>query len=559
MSLPDWQTRPNVTDAIAEDEDFAVSELLGSNIVLLNNSRLQESLAIINNLSSSEKSVRESEFPSEVRELMRKIRTALREHENDPEKLMDLQWSLANSYAETSPALRRAWLQSMAKTHEKEGNLSEAAHCFAHIAGLESEILRKRLADGAEGQRIDSVCPSDFAHISVNIPRDEGKAGCKSCDGSHCNEEHFSESILLETLESTATLFARAERFEVVPEVYKIMIPIQERHRDFDALAQIYKTVSANYEKILQVRRSGKRILGRYYRVAFYGKSFFVEESGKEFVYKEPKVTSLSEISERLRGIFGKKFGPENIRLIMSEKSVDEKLDCDPKYAYIQLTHVHPYSHIIEPNDRLTDFEKFDNNLSKFMFETPFSLSDPGKARSNSCNDQCKRRTVLTTLYQFPYVVKRIPVISKTVQVLSPIEVAIDEMESRIRELEEVVVTSDKPDLKKLQLKLQGSISVQVNAGPLAYARAFLSPSSRDSQGHVFPPEKVMQLKSVFADFTNICDLALKLNEKLIASDQHEYQEALRNSFKKMDAELRQWLKRTPDIDADTLSISSQN
>lgn len=550
---------------------ISVSKLLGdSNIVLLNNSRFQESLAIINNFSSSDKSVKESKFPSEVRELTKKIRTvlmataAMREHENDPEMLMDLQCSLANSYAETSPALRRTWLESMAKNHQKEGNLSEAAHCFAHIAALESEILRKRLNAGGDRMRqTASPRPSDFQHISANIPRDEGNAGCKSCDGSHGNEDHFSEPALIKTLETTAAFFARAERFEIVPEVYKIMIPIHERQRNFEALAKIYKTVSVTYDKILQVKRTGKRILGRYYRVAFFGKDFFDEESGKEFVYKEPKVTSLSEISERLRDIFGKKFGHENIRLIMSEKEVDEKTECDPKYAYLQLTHVHPYNHAIEPNDRLTDFEKFDNNLSKFMFETPFSLSDPGKARSSFCNDQCKRRTVLTTMYQFPYVVKRIPVISKTVQVLSPIEVAIDEMESRVRELEEVVVTSDKPDLKKLQLKLQGSVSVQVNAGPLAYARAFLPPASRDSHGHAFPAHKVNQLKSVFIDFTNVCEMALELNEKLIASDQHEYQEALRNNFKDMVTELSHWLKeRSPDIDSDTdltLSMNSQS
>src|SRR4029079_12075337 len=112
---------------------------------------------------------------------------------------------------------------------------------------------------------------------------------------------------------------------------------------------------------------------------------------------------------------FGRKFGHEKVRLIMSEREIDEKTDCDPRFAYIQVTHVHTYNHCIEPNDRVTKFEKMDNNLNKFMFETPFSLSVPTRAQSAACNDQCKRRTVLTTLYQFPYIVKRIPVISKTI------------------------------------------------------------------------------------------------------------------------------------------------
>ena len=69
-------------------------------------------------------------FPSQVKDLTKKIRTVLmataqmREHENDPEMLVDLQYSLAKSYAST-PELRRTWLDSMAKIHIRHGNYSE--------------------------------------------------------------------------------------------------------------------------------------------------------------------------------------------------------------------------------------------------------------------------------------------------------------------------------------------------------------------------------------------------------------------------------------------------
>ncbi|MEQ2190596.1 hypothetical protein XENOCAPTIV_001449, partial [Xenoophorus captivus] len=61
-------------------------------------------------------------FPAEVKDLTKRIRTVLmataqmKEHEKDPEMLVDLQYSLANSYAST-PELRRTWLESMAKVH----------------------------------------------------------------------------------------------------------------------------------------------------------------------------------------------------------------------------------------------------------------------------------------------------------------------------------------------------------------------------------------------------------------------------------------------------------
>ena len=71
-------------------------------------------------------------FPSEVKGLTKRIRTVLmataqmREHEKDPEMLLDLQYSLARSYAST-PELRRTWLDSMARAHLKNGDLSEVS------------------------------------------------------------------------------------------------------------------------------------------------------------------------------------------------------------------------------------------------------------------------------------------------------------------------------------------------------------------------------------------------------------------------------------------------
>jgi hypothetical protein len=40
-------------------------------------------------------------------------------------------------------------------------------------------------------------------------------------------------------------------------------------------------------------------MLGRYYRVGFYGKKF-EDLDGKEFIYKEPKLTHLYALKDRL-------------------------------------------------------------------------------------------------------------------------------------------------------------------------------------------------------------------------------------------------------------------
>lgn len=65
-----------------------------------------------------------------MKDLTKRIRTVLmataqmKEHERDPEMLVDLQYSLAKSYAST-PELRKTWLDSMARIHVKNGDMSE--------------------------------------------------------------------------------------------------------------------------------------------------------------------------------------------------------------------------------------------------------------------------------------------------------------------------------------------------------------------------------------------------------------------------------------------------
>ena len=45
--------------------------------------------------------------------------------------------------------------------------------------------------------------------------------------------------------------------------------------------------------------QEGKRMFGTYFRVGFYGHKFG-DLDGEEFVYKEPSITKLAEISHRL-------------------------------------------------------------------------------------------------------------------------------------------------------------------------------------------------------------------------------------------------------------------
>ncbi|XP_048789203.1 dedicator of cytokinesis protein 9-like isoform X3 [Lagopus muta] len=127
---------------------ISVSQLI-ADVVGIGGTRFQQSLSIINNCANHDKIIKHTTFPSDVKDLTKRIRTVLmataqmKEHENDPEMLVDLQYSLAKSYAST-PELRKTWLDSMARIHVKNGDLSEAAMCYVHVAALVAEYLTRK-------------------------------------------------------------------------------------------------------------------------------------------------------------------------------------------------------------------------------------------------------------------------------------------------------------------------------------------------------------------------------------------------------------------------------
>uniref|UniRef100_A0A5F9CSH6 Dedicator of cytokinesis 9 n=1 Tax=Oryctolagus cuniculus TaxID=9986 RepID=A0A5F9CSH6_RABIT len=503
---------------------ISVSQLI-ADVVGIGGTRFQQSLSIINNCANSDRLIKHTSFSSDVKDLTKRIRTVLmataqmKEHENDPEMLVDLQYSLAKSYAST-PELRKTWLDSMARIHVKNGDLSEAAMCYVHVTALVAEYLTRKgmFRQGCTAFRV----------ITPNIDEE-----ASMMEDVGMQDVHFNEDVLMELLEQCADGLWKAERYELIADIYKLIIPIYEKRRDFERLAHLYDTLHRAYSKVTEVMHSGRRLLGTYFRVAFFGQGFFEDEDGKEYIYKEPKLTPLSEISQRLLKLYSDKFGSENVKMIQDSGKVNPK-DLDSKYAYIQVTHVIPFFDEKELQERRTEFER-SHNIRRFMFEMPFTQT--GK-RQGGVEEQCKRRTILTAIHCFPYVKKRIPVMYQHHTDLNPIEVAIDEMSKKVAELRQLC-SSAEVDMIKLQLKLQGSVSVQVNAGPLAYARAFLD----DTNTKRYPDNKVKLLKEVFRQFVEACGQALAVNERLIKEDQLEYQEEMKANYREMAKELSEIMR----------------
>lgn len=74
---------------------------------------------------------------------------------------------------------------------------------------------------------------------------------------------------------------------------------------------------------------------------------FFEDEDGKEYIYKEPKLTPLSEISQRLLKLYSDKFGSENVKMIQDSGKVWPCLEMFHSNTILFLLIMYDWSYII--------------------------------------------------------------------------------------------------------------------------------------------------------------------------------------------------------------------
>ncbi|XP_033475104.1 dedicator of cytokinesis protein 8 isoform X1 [Epinephelus lanceolatus] len=494
---------------------------------------LRRSLRTILAYAEEDNEMQNTQLPSQVDELLRNLNSILsdtvkmREFQEDPEMLMDLMYRIAKGY-QTSPDLRLTWLQNMAEKHNNRKCYTESAMCLVHAAALVAEYLSM-----LEDHKYLPVGSVTFQNISPNVLEESAVSDdiLSPDEDGVCSGRYFTESGLVGLLEQAAELFSNGGLYEAVNEVYKIIIPILEAHRDFRKLGSTHDKLQRAFDNIIQ--RGHKRMFGTYFRVGFYGAKFG-DLDEREFIYKEPGITHLPEISHRLENFYSQCFGEDTLVMIKDSTPVDRK-QLNPSKAYIQITYVEPFFDDYEMKDRLTNFEK-NFNLRRFMYTTPFTKS--GRPRGE-LNEQYKRKTILTTMHAFPYVKTRINVIQKEEFDLTPIEVAIEDMQKKTRELA-VATHREQPDAKMLQMLLQGSVGATVNQGPLEVAQVFLNEIPADPK--LFRHHNKLRL--CFKEFIMRCGEAVEKNKHLITSDQKEYQQELKKNYNRLRESLRPMLER---------------
>uniref|UniRef100_A0A672LSI4 Dedicator of cytokinesis 7 n=1 Tax=Sinocyclocheilus grahami TaxID=75366 RepID=A0A672LSI4_SINGR len=506
---------------------MSLSSLVGTS-QNFNEEFLRRSLKTILTYAEEDLELRETTFPDQVQDLVFNLHMILsdtvkmKEHQEDPEMLIDLMYRYCFYIAEwiTSHCYI---IQYTINSHEINLACKINDHYKCHKFDIYSIYDRKYLPVGCVTfQNISSnVLEESAVSDDVVSPDEEGI----------CSGKYFTEAGLVGLLEQAAASFSMAGMYEAVNEVYKVLIPIHEANRDAKKLATIHGKLQEAFGKI--VHQHGKRMFGTYFRVGFYG-SKLGDLDEQEFVYKEPAITKLAEISHRLESFYGERFGEDQVEVIKDSNPVD-KCKLDPNKAFIQITYVEPYFDTYEMKDRITYFDK-NYNLRRFVYCTPFTLD--GRAHGD-LHEQFKRKTILTTSHAFPYIKTRINIIHKEEIISTPIEVAIEDMQKKTQELA-FATHQDPSDAKMLQMVLQGSVGTTVNQGPLEVAQVFLSEIPSDPKLY----RHHNKLRLCFKDFTKRCEDALRKNKSLIGPDQKEYQRELERNYHRLKEALQPLINR---------------
>ena len=57
----------------------------------------------------------------------------------------------------------------------------------------------------------------------------------------------------------------------MMAEVFKLLLPFYERQRDFFHMMEMYGKLHEAFKSVVNIMTTGKRYLGTYFRVAFFG------------------------------------------------------------------------------------------------------------------------------------------------------------------------------------------------------------------------------------------------------------------------------------------------
>eukprot|EP01105_Mastigella_eilhardi_P010345 TRINITY_DN240_c6_g2_i8.p1 TRINITY_DN240_c6_g2~~TRINITY_DN240_c6_g2_i8.p1 ORF type:complete len:2079 (-),score=522.95 TRINITY_DN240_c6_g2_i8:19-5433(-) len=163
----------------------------------------------------------------------------------------------------------------------------------------------------------------DFQRVSKNTQEEVLSEEATPADEEGvADSPDFSAVGLVALLHHAVTLLEKAHYYESQHEMLKLLMPVFESQHQYKEMAEALIALGKAYDSVAHEGEKDSRMLGVYYRVAFSGSALQddADLNGKEFIYKEPKLTRLAELQERLKHQFGQTFQASSVNIVRDGK-----------------------------------------------------------------------------------------------------------------------------------------------------------------------------------------------------------------------------------------------
>lgn len=421
---------------------------------------------------------------------------------------------------------RVKWLVKLKDYYEAQEEWPSMGHCLVTIACIIALTLQRK---NEETLKIP-LRAKKFAHFHPGIVFELPPTGACTVEAL---SPIFSEQGYQQTMEDALAAYEKAQLFETCLALSQMTFNYYLKKAEYVKLGELAKNKITGYcEAAAQANKGDTRLFSNFYRVGFYGKKF-KEMNEAQMIYSAKASVRLTDFVERLTKQFASML-EEEIKILPNKPR--DKLDINPDLHYLQVISVDGYKRA-DVTETLTTFEK-KNHVHEFFIETPWNPD--GGPISEDVDKQWKLRTIFECGRYLPGIYLRLPVLSQRTEPVTPLESSIDLIASRIVAIKKELGLQP-PNTKTLQMVLQGSIMLQVNAGPLAICRVFLGNADK------FDRRRIMYLKALMTEFLLKCRFALVFNKNLIKeieSGQDAYQAAMEEAFKKLNDEAEQYISQ---------------
>ncbi|CAL6039429.1 dedicator_of cytokinesis protein [Hexamita inflata] len=354
----------------------------------------------------------------------------------------------------------------------------------------------------------------------------------------------------LELLEQVQSLFQQAQYIYYASFFLELLIIYQK-----DKTKQQLKQLRDQQEKLkleLQLeKQASMKILAFYYKITLYGPGFGSEDT-KTFIFSEPASCRTADFQQKITKYYAEKLQ------VAPKVVMTSKFEPPDKNNYIQLSSMTPFP-LFSEAEKLTDpeykFSKqlmneigcdFRERISPFQDATHnriFYSSAPHFTAKDKDKAENVGRVMKFCVVQeeLPGIVSKQLVVKEFQETWDPIKHNTELIKDQYVMLKTRCILQEKLKMNEIQIALQGSVMVQVNAGPLYLAKKYLKNIQLGTEAEIqTTPEQQQNLHLLLKLFTEQAGQLVKIgNEKATGDKQFiVFQASIDESYKKLHQDM---------------------